>query len=412
MEISSSSEEDGEDSSLSQPVLDLGSDTEEELLRDTDEQQPPPSRSRPSTAAPRSSSPTSSNQRDRSPRSPRRVPPETRYSPSRDPSPGDPRRNRPPSDMPTPPRHAQPPPPRAPSPMAILEELLEALDQQPPLDVDPNPVFDAVRPYAPLLAAGEFVRPGFLDALVGLTRGLTHRTNGFCPIAEGLRHPRSMGSSATIRDFPPTREAASQTHRPITSEAESQTSSLSTNAAGHQTDPPTTRDTGSQTLPVDNLGEALGRLATSQGADTGLLPSDLTRGQFGESTPQHPGPSSRTPAPERSEPRGTRPRASDQPARPNERIGANEAPPRPVTTAAAAPRTTPRATPNQPTDTGSSARYRRCFNCGSTSHRRQECTQPPRQFCYRCGILDVTVRTCPKHGSEYEKEEPWKWNRR
>lgn len=35
-----------------------------------------------------------------------------------------------------------------------------------------------------------------------------------------------------------------------------------------------------------------------------------------------------------------------------------------------------------------------CYNCGQPGHRFQNCTAPRRRFCFKCGKVDVTVRTC------------------
>ncbi|XP_043277812.1 MADS-box MEF2 type transcription factor MIG1-like [Venturia canescens] len=407
MEISSSSEGDSDDSFPSLPEIDPGSETEDELLRDPDERRTPPQRRRSSTAHRRSPQPTSAESRDRSPRSPRRVPSETRYSPSRDPSPNEPRSN---------PRRTQPPPPRSPAPMEILEELLEALDRQEPFGVDDNPVFDNIRPYAPLLAAGEFVRPGFLDALIGLIRALTHRRSGYCPIAEGLQHPRSMGSSATIKAFPPTRDASSQTTHSAVREVASQTEPPTAGDTSSQTNPPTARDVSSQTLPVDGPRDTLERqLSTPQEPEgEGTAPASEAGRQrerpreqrtYGRGTS-----SAQPPAP--TKPHGGEYRTANRSAGPRAPRGRGVAPNNPAPPATTATTKAPEVPPKPSGRQESTSRYGRCFNCGSASHRRQTCTQPPRQFCFRCGELDVTVRTCPKHGSAYEKEEPWNWNRR
>lgn len=36
-----------------------------------------------------------------------------------------------------------------------------------------------------------------------------------------------------------------------------------------------------------------------------------------------------------------------------------------------------------------------CWNCGSPGHLHKSCAQPKQKFCYRCGLAQVTVRTCP-----------------
>lgn len=37
-----------------------------------------------------------------------------------------------------------------------------------------------------------------------------------------------------------------------------------------------------------------------------------------------------------------------------------------------------------------------CWNCRSQGHLHKACVQPKQKFCYRCGLSQVTVRTCPK----------------
>lgn len=37
-----------------------------------------------------------------------------------------------------------------------------------------------------------------------------------------------------------------------------------------------------------------------------------------------------------------------------------------------------------------------CWNCQQAGHRSQNCTQPRRRHCYKCGTPDVIVHTCPK----------------
>lgn len=37
-----------------------------------------------------------------------------------------------------------------------------------------------------------------------------------------------------------------------------------------------------------------------------------------------------------------------------------------------------------------------CWNCGGTGHRSISCRQPKKVHCYRCGMPDVKVSTCPK----------------
>ncbi|XP_043270551.1 serine/arginine repetitive matrix protein 1-like [Venturia canescens] len=169
-------------------VVNLDSEEEDELLRSSSE----------STAS--------------SPPRKRWSPP---ASPTRSPSPSPPRgrKSRPTRRSPTPPRR-QSPRPRSLSPLVIVGELREALRFDWSEEIDTNPLFNGIRPFASLLAAGEYLRPGFVSALTDLVRALTHQRSGYCPIAEGLRHPRSMGSSATIREFPPTREVESQTEEP------------------------------------------------------------------------------------------------------------------------------------------------------------------------------------------------------
>ncbi|XP_043267654.1 serine/arginine repetitive matrix protein 1-like [Venturia canescens] len=188
-------------------VVNLDSDEEDELLRspsDSNASSPPRKRWSPPGSPSRSPSPSPPRHRRREPRTPPRSP---------DPSPPRGRESRSTRRSPTPPRQRSPRP-RSLSPLVILGELQEALKFDWSEEIDTNPLFNGIRPFASLLAASEYVRPGFVSALTDLVRALTHQGCGYCPIAEGLRPPRSMGSSATIREFPLTRESGTQTVEP------------------------------------------------------------------------------------------------------------------------------------------------------------------------------------------------------
>lgn len=39
--------------------------------------------------------------------------------------------------------------------------------------------------------------------------------------------------------------------------------------------------------------------------------------------------------------------------------------------------------------------FRECWNCGG-GHRYNKCPAPPRVFCLRCGLRNVTLWTCPR----------------
>lgn len=41
-------------------------------------------------------------------------------------------------------------------------------------------------------------------------------------------------------------------------------------------------------------------------------------------------------------------------------------------------------------------RVMKCFNCQGIGHRFSECSKPRNKFCYKCGQVNVTVRTCSK----------------
>lgn len=36
-----------------------------------------------------------------------------------------------------------------------------------------------------------------------------------------------------------------------------------------------------------------------------------------------------------------------------------------------------------------------CWNCGASNHRFRACDKPRRKFCFRCGLANVTVASCP-----------------
>jgi hypothetical protein len=37
----------------------------------------------------------------------------------------------------------------------------------------------------------------------------------------------------------------------------------------------------------------------------------------------------------------------------------------------------------------------KCWNCEKTGHIARECGETRRLYCYRCGKVGVTVRSCP-----------------
>lgn len=47
----------------------------------------------------------------------------------------------------------------------------------------------------------------------------------------------------------------------------------------------------------------------------------------------------------------------------------------------------------------------KCWNCGKIGHRRQNCPQPKKLHCYKCGKPDVTVRSCPSCSVNYRPSQ-------
>lgn len=291
----------------------------------------------------------------------------------------------------------------------ILGDAREALRNTRPFDIDDNPLFDGIRPYANCLAACDVLRPGFLDALSTLVRALTHRDVGYCPIVEGLRNPRASTSSAVVRNFPPTRESAIQTDprdepvKPSTSTAAVQTSSPSRSPLG-------TRASGLSGLRCE---------ARSQGPASPPPVATTTRPSeppTAEQLPSTPVPSSQT------VPRGqraTQDSVTSAPRRPTTRKRSK--PSRKGNRPAAEPTPTPAGSNAQPQakdyrdrslqapraaddPEGHLPPYGHCFNCWGAGHARQECTEPPGIFCFRCGWRGETVRTCPTHARAYARE--------
>lgn len=47
----------------------------------------------------------------------------------------------------------------------------------------------------------------------------------------------------------------------------------------------------------------------------------------------------------------------------------------------------------------------KCWNCGKVGHRQQNCSEPRRLHCFKCGKPDVTVRSCPSCSGNQESNQ-------
>lgn len=47
----------------------------------------------------------------------------------------------------------------------------------------------------------------------------------------------------------------------------------------------------------------------------------------------------------------------------------------------------------------------RCWNCGKSTHKFRACTEPRRKFCFKCGLEQVTVESCPHCRKNFKRDQ-------